>query len=834
MRLRTNKKRCLSRPSGRRGVIHEALESRCLLTTLAISEINYHPYAPVPAFGESAEAKADDFEFIELLNTGAEAVSLSGVKLVQVDVKGKLEGVDFTFGNQSLAPNGRIVVVQNLQAFRSRYGETVPVAGVWSGGKLGDNDETLTLRDASDSTIFQVTYESNSAWPQRANGAGASLEIKDPDGNPNDPTNWRSSVEYGGSPGRAPGNRDPRVQINEVLAHTDLPQIDTVEFRNLTNAPIDISHWYFTDRIDQPFKYYYSFPVDTKIPANGYLLIDENDFNPRDDGIPPSFSLSEHGEEALLLISAGANRRPLNFEDVVSFEATINGVSVGNVNNNRDSAELLPLAELTLGRANTGHRVSDLVINEVQYRTPDNDVFKEYIELLNRSGASLDADDWRIADALEATIPARTTLARDETVVLVAFDPNDSVRADSFRQYYEIDSSVRLIGPWSADKDGNPDSLSNSGETVTLRLPLPDQGLNETFYGTMDQVDYRDGSPWPEVADGHGGSLSRTQSATYGNLPTSWQGTRPSPGNQPPDLNASPGLQLGQPIAANLGLDGALVRGDADIDTYRFRTSAEGRYRIRTDAEGTLGTETYLRLFDFNGQELAYSDNASGLGQLELPLAGATDYLVVVSVTSSLPRSYNPFTGTGLVPGTGRTGPYQLTVDTVIVNPFPWLNAALPEDVSGDGDVIPFDALLVINELNSRGASPLPVPPLLPDLPPPFLDVSGDNFLSPFDALLVINYLNEPPATTNARAAVAEAEPGGSDEILAAESEPVISTWTLAAASLVGQAARPQASAPSRSAPIAAAVDAVFAAPQNRPLHDLELAPFSRRRFWAG
>ncbi len=530
-----------------------------------------------------------------------------------------------------------------------------------------------------------------------------------------------------------------------MLAHTDLPQLDTVELRNLTDAPIDISHWYFSDRVDQPFKFHYSFPVGTTIPANGYFLIDENDFNPRDDGVPPTFSLSEHGEETLLLLSADANQRPLNFEDVVRIEATINGVSVGNVNNRRDSAELMPLAGLTLGGANGTHRVSELVISEVQYRSADNDVYKEYIELLNRSGTPLAVDDWRIADALDATIPAGTTLAPGETLVLVAFDPNDSVRTNRFRAYYEIDSSVRLIGPWSADKEGNPDSLSNSGEAVTLRLPLFDLELNQTFYGTVDQVDYRDSAPWPDVADGHGGSLSRATPEAYGNLPATWQGTRPSPGNQPPDWDASPVLLVGQPVSADLGSDGALVRGDADIDTYRFRTSTDGRYRFVAEAEGTRGADTYLRLFDLDGQELAYSDNRSGSGQIELPLDGGMDYLIVVSVTSPLPRSYNPFTGAGLVPGTGKTGAYQLSADTVFVNPFPWRHTALPEDVDGDGSVFPIDALLVINQLNQSGAGPLSVPPVAPDLPPPFLDVFGDNYLSPIDALMVINYLNSPP-----------------------------------------------------------------------------------------
>lgn len=75
-------------------------------------------------------------------------------------------------------------------------------------------------------------------------------------------------------------------------------------------------------------------------------------------------------------------------------------------------------------------------------------------------------------------------------------------------------------------------------------------------------------------------------------------------------------------------------------------------------------------------------------------------------------------------------------------NPHPWQNDSLPEDTNNDGVVVPLDALLVINDINDNGPRQLPVPPVAPDLPPPFLDVNGDDRLSAIDALLVINFIN--------------------------------------------------------------------------------------------
>ena len=80
---------------------------------------------------------------------------------------------------------------------------------------------------------------------------------------------------------------------------------------------------------------------------------------------------------------------------------------------------------------------------------------------------------------------------------------------------------------------------------------------------------------------------------------------------------------------------------------------------------------------------------------------------------------------------------------------YPWHNSEWPEDVRGDGNVIPLDALLVINAINNGDAGPL-APPTEPGTPPPYLDVSADNFLSPIDALLVINYINDPPLAAEA------------------------------------------------------------------------------------
>jgi hypothetical protein len=71
----------------------------------------------------------------------------------------------------------------------------------------------------------------------------------------------------------------------------------------------------------------------------------------------------------------------------------------------------------------------------------------------------------------------------------------------------------------------------------------------------------------------------------------------------------------------------------------------------------------------------------------------------------------------------------------------PWRNPVNALDVNADGVVSPIDALLVLNEINARGARLLPAPSAAFS-PAPFFDVNGDGYVSPVDALLVINALN--------------------------------------------------------------------------------------------
>jgi thioredoxin-dependent peroxiredoxin len=69
-----------------------------------------------------------------------------------------------------------------------------------------------------------------------------------------------------------------------------------------------------------------------------------------------------------------------------------------------------------------------------------------------------------------------------------------------------------------------------------------------------------------------------------------------------------------------------------------------------------------------------------------------------------------------------------------------WQNATNRLDVDRSGMVEPFDALAVINDINSKGSRVLPSKPS--SYSGPMLDVNGDGSVGPLDALMVINSFN--------------------------------------------------------------------------------------------
>jgi hypothetical protein len=694
----------------------ERLEARCMLAPAAagnlfVSEVMYNPLPPTLAELQVNSAfVADDFEFIELKNTSNQPVELSGVRFTA--------GIVFNFSNTTLPAGQFIVLARNLQAFTQRYGAGVTPAGIYA-GLLADGGEQLVLTSATNQVIQDFTFNDSGSWPLRPDGDGSSLEVKDFAGDYSDSDTWRASAEFLGSPGRAGAGSLGDVVFNEILSHTDLPQVDAIELYNRTAQPIDIGNWWLSDSSSNYFKYH--IPVGTSLPAGGYLTFDEHQFNASGETNSNDFRLSAGGDE-ITLIAVDGTGRPTRFVDQAIFPAAHNGESFGLWPNG--TGVLTPMITNTFGAANSVPRVGPIVMTELMYNPPDPDGAggidpnnREFIEFYNPTAVAQTLTNWQFTEGVTFTFPAGLSIAARQAIVVVGFDPQLPANAallNDFRQFYGVSPSVTIVGPFVG-------RLDNSGENV--RLSRADTDPNDPIIGLLieDDVRYRVTAPWPVEANGLGKSLTRTSATVWGGDPQSWFAGTPSPGSAfraPTDITLT-----GSTIRTNQrgAVVGPIAAIDPDVgDTHTWQVN-DARFEVTGGALRLKSTE-YL-----------------------LPSSPSTIALQITASDSSQ---------------LSRTKAFTINV---VANPFPWQNPNRKLDIDQDGLVTAKDAVLLITQLNAIGVRDLTVPrdPFGPT--DKYLDPSGDNALSPLDPLLVIIQLN----------AVGPGE-GEAPEIVTAEAPPVV------------------------------------------------------------
>jgi len=494
--------------------------------TLAISEIMYHPAPP----SEGDTNAVNNFEFIELVNTGNSDLDLVGVQFTR--------GIEFTFSPTnaitSLAPGERVVLVSHLPAFTSRYPSVQNVAGEYL-GQLDNAGERLTVIGRLQEPILDLEYADSEI--RITDGFGFSLvPTADPPTNPF-ATLWRASRELGGSPGDAePIAPDiPTIVINEALTHTDLPQVDSVELLNPTTTSVDIGGWWLTDDLRAPKKF--RFPEPTLLPPGGYLVLAEPEFT---QDPTHRFLLSSLGDE-IYLFSSDASGNLTGYLDGFGYGAARNGVSFGRHRNSVESIHFVAQTTNSLGTTNAGPRVGPVVISEVMYQLPGDGVdsdagLHEFIEIQNVSPDPVALFDpqaptntWKLGGGIEYTFPTNVTLLTEERLLVVGFNPDKyPAKKSTFRDRYGLGLEARIFGPFQG-------RLDNAGDRARLLSPDPPQTAASPTpgfvpYVLIDQLDYAPTSPWPTNAAGNGASLQRILSSAYGNDPANWEAAPPSPG----------------------------------------------------------------------------------------------------------------------------------------------------------------------------------------------------------------------------------------------------------------------------------------------------------------
>jgi CotH kinase protein/Lamin Tail Domain len=144
-----------------------------MLAGIVINEFHFDP-----------DINTEKVEFIELYNSGAAAVDLSGWRID--------EAVDYSFAAGATIPaGGYLVVTQDAADFQTKFG--FPPFGQWKvGDKLSNDGETIELRDAANGLVDTVSYKLGFPWPTKGD-FGSSIELINPELDNDLAGNWRSS-----------------------------------------------------------------------------------------------------------------------------------------------------------------------------------------------------------------------------------------------------------------------------------------------------------------------------------------------------------------------------------------------------------------------------------------------------------------------------------------------------------------------------------------------------------------------------------------------------------------------------------------------------------------
>jgi hypothetical protein len=254
-------------------------------TQIAISEINYN--------SDSLNSPGD---WIELYNYTATSVDISNWKIMDSQ---PINAFTIPAGTV-IQPNGRLVLAENFTKFDQRF-PGVPRIGPLSFGLAGSGEQ-ITLMDQNGIVKVQLTYDDSLPWSKCADGMGRTLEIINPQGNPNDPANWRCGCVMGSPNAPFSPCTSEVVIVSEINYNSDSVNNpgDWFELWNTSNTAVNISGWYMRDDNNNNV---YQFPPNTILNPQARLVVFRDDVafatmfpNVNNKVGPFSFGLSNSGD----------------------------------------------------------------------------------------------------------------------------------------------------------------------------------------------------------------------------------------------------------------------------------------------------------------------------------------------------------------------------------------------------------------------------------------------------------------------------------------------------------------------------------------------------------
>jgi CotH protein/chitobiase/beta-hexosaminidase-like protein/lamin tail-like protein/parallel beta helix pectate lyase-like protein/type IX secretion system substrate protein len=207
---------------------------------IIINEIHYNPN------------NGDNYEFIELYNSGHDSIDISEYKISGV--------INFTFPNGTIIDSKDFVIIAKDKTFYQNLGVSI---FSWDENNLPNTWSNISLLNTSNEEIDFISYSNKFDWPSSADGRGRSLELRNPFDENLVTSHWKESNLISGSPG-LPNKMDwnSLLFINEFQADNvstikdEFGEYDDwIEIYNASNNTINLEGLYITDNFSNLTKH---------------------------------------------------------------------------------------------------------------------------------------------------------------------------------------------------------------------------------------------------------------------------------------------------------------------------------------------------------------------------------------------------------------------------------------------------------------------------------------------------------------------------------------------------------------------------------------------------
>jgi lamin tail-like protein/CotH protein len=432
---------------------------------VVISEIMYNPRDNPPEYIEVYNNTATPFDIVQWRLTGGASYEFPAFDPANPQAS-------------FLKPFERIVLSGADEATtRASYSipASIRIFGPWV-GNLGNDGERITLQDKNAVIVCTVQYNDRGKWSPAADGAGHSLVLRSPNRLVDDWRNWTVSNQPGGTPGDgtqpAQDSLAGLVKLNEIHFSSS-NTVDWVELYNITNAVLALDGLFLSARRDFADR----MPLNGSLGAKAFVTWNA------------SFPLDDSGVTIYLVNSSNSVLDSRVFTQVIG-RSLLQAFPDG-------SPEWYSSPTDTRNAANNPPRNTDIVINEIMFDPPSDQLDGEFIELHNRGASAVDVSGWSFSDGPNFTLPPGTTIPAGGYLVCAANAPR--MRA--------IYGNIPVTG----DFEGR---LSNRGELIRLV---------DQFGNRVDEVDYRFGGDWPDLTQGNGSSMELVNPGMDNSLPSAWR-----------------------------------------------------------------------------------------------------------------------------------------------------------------------------------------------------------------------------------------------------------------------------------------------------------------------